>query len=258
MTRHPDPITELDLSAYVDGQLPDERRLAVESFLADHPAEAARVMADLRTTTELRLALPEPQGGSSMRVSNAARRLQAARMRRRVLPRLGRVAALGLLIAFGWAAHSQFGPLGVRESVASVQPPPYVDDALRAHLTSQLRAGMSSQPETGRFDPAEILSATAIRLPTLPDAWTVGDVQVFPSTFGPSVEMTLKTEEGDTLSLYAVRPGGFDVAEARIAGGGEADTAYWQIGEVAYALVSSGADRTRLGQWAGRLSRTLY
>ena len=41
-------------------------------------------------------------------------------------------------------------------------------------------------------------------------------------------------------------------------GGGEADTAYWQIGEVAYALVSSGVDRTRLGQWAGQLSRTLY
>lgn len=258
MTRHPDPVTELDLAAYVDGQLAVERRLAVEAFLADHPADAARVMADLRTNTELRLALPTPDGGAGLRVSHAARRLQASRMRRRLAPRLGRVAALGLLVAVGWAAHSQFGPLGVRESVASVQPPAFVEDALRAHRTSQLRAGMVSQPETSGFDPAEILSATAIRLPVLPDGWRVGDVQVFPSTFGPSVEMTLTAPGGESLSLYAVRPGVFDVVEARLGPGAEADTAYWQIGEIAYALISTGVDRSRLGQWAGQLSRTLY
>ncbi|RIY03213.1 anti-sigma factor [Aureimonas flava] len=258
MTPHPDPITEVDLAAYVDGQLAGPRRLAVETFLADHPLEAARVMAELRINTELRLAMPLPEGGAGLRVSHAARRLQASRLRRRLAPRLGRVAALGLLVAAGWAAHGQLGHLGVRESVASVQPPPFVEDALRAHRTSQLRAGMSSQPETSRFDPAEILSATAIRLPTLPDGWTVSDVQVFPSTHGSSVEMTLRTEGRATLSLYAARPGTFDVVEARLGAGGEADTAYWQIGEVAYALVSTGTDRTDLGQWAGRLSRTLY
>lgn len=258
MTRHPDPVTDLDLAAYVDGQLGAERRLIVETHLSEHPAEAARVMADLRMNTELRLALPAPDGGAGMRVSHAARRLQASRIRRRLAPRLGRIAAFGLLAALGWAAHSQFGPLGVRESVASVQPPLFVEDALRAHRTSQLRAGMTSQPETARFDPAEILSATAIRLPTLPDSWTVSDVQVFPSTFGPSVEMTLTTGEHDTLSLYAVRPGVFDVVEARLGTGGEADTAYWQIGEVAYALVATGVERRKLGQWAGQLSRTLY
>ncbi|WP_416355166.1 anti-sigma factor family protein [Aureimonas phyllosphaerae] len=256
---HPsDPIRDTDLAAYVDGQLLPERRAAVEAFLSEHPADAARVMADLRLNSELRLALPLPEGGAGLRVSHAARLLQASRLRRRLAPRVGRIAALGLFVAIGWTAHSQFGALGVRESVASVQPPAYVEDAIRAHRTSQLRAGMASQPETRRYDPAEILSATAIRLPKLPADWAVSDVQVFPSTHGPSVEVALKTLGQATVSLYAVRPGGFDVVDASLAPAGEADTAYWQIGEVAYALVSSGVDRDRLGQWAGELSRTLY
>jgi len=37
-----DPVTEADLHAWLDGELPDERRAAVERHLADHPDEARR------------------------------------------------------------------------------------------------------------------------------------------------------------------------------------------------------------------------
>ncbi|MCE7077887.1 anti-sigma factor, partial [Bordetella bronchiseptica] len=43
-----EPVTEIDLNAYVDGQLDPARRIEVEDFLSRHPEEAMRVMADLR------------------------------------------------------------------------------------------------------------------------------------------------------------------------------------------------------------------
>lgn len=40
-------VTEADLLAYVDDQLPPHRRPAVEAHLARHPEIAARIAADL-------------------------------------------------------------------------------------------------------------------------------------------------------------------------------------------------------------------
>ena len=45
MIEHEPPVTEDELHAYVDGQLADERRAAVERWLAEHADDAARVAA---------------------------------------------------------------------------------------------------------------------------------------------------------------------------------------------------------------------
>ena len=45
MTDHDLPVTEDELHAYVDGELPADRRAAVERWLADHPDDMARVAA---------------------------------------------------------------------------------------------------------------------------------------------------------------------------------------------------------------------
>ena len=41
-----DGITEIDINAYIDGELDDERRLHVEDWLAHHPDAAAQVRID--------------------------------------------------------------------------------------------------------------------------------------------------------------------------------------------------------------------
>nr|HAQ92426.1 anti-sigma factor [Afipia sp.] len=43
MTDHNIPVTEDELHAYVDNELPVERRAAVEAWLAAHPDDAERV-----------------------------------------------------------------------------------------------------------------------------------------------------------------------------------------------------------------------
>lgn len=57
-----DSIPDGELDAYVDDQLDAAARLRVETYLARHPTDAARVMADLgmRTTLKLALSTNEP------------------------------------------------------------------------------------------------------------------------------------------------------------------------------------------------------
>ncbi|MBC7906582.1 MAG: hypothetical protein H7Y60_07525 [Rhodospirillaceae bacterium] len=76
MTMHTaPPVTESDLLAFVDGQLPPTRRTEIEDYLVRCPTAAHRVAADLALLEGLRLlfgrpvtvpvALPSPRGWRS-------------------------------------------------------------------------------------------------------------------------------------------------------------------------------------------------
>ncbi|WP_187971803.1 anti-sigma factor family protein [Aquibium microcysteis] len=252
-----DPVTDTDLDAYVDDQLDVARRIEVESYLAARPETAARVMADLRNRDELRLAMAGAAGAPRPATADAARRLERGLVRGRVFGMLQRAAAVTVFVAAGWFANDALGPFRITEVVASTPPPAYVEDAMRAHGTSMLRASMASQPEVPVYSAEEIRAATAIVMPALPSDWGVRDVQIYPSRFGPSVEMTLDAGDLGYVSLFAVRPGTFDVVQPTLAPAGDVASAYFQIGEVAYALVAS-ADVEQLDRAAGKLSATLY
>jgi len=254
MTAILDPVTDTDLDAYVDDQLEVARRIEVEAFLSARPETAARVMSDLRTRDELRLALAA-KGMARPATAEAARRLERGLARGRVFGMLQRAAAAAVLVAAGWLASGIFGP--VTKVVASTPPPAYVEDAVRAHATTLVREAMSSQPEAPNYNPDEIRAATAIVMPSLPGDWKVRDVQVYPSRFGPSVEMALETKDLGLVSLFAIRPGTFDVVKPVVAPSGEISAAYFQIGEVAYAVVGQG-DAGDLDRAAETLARTLY
>jgi anti-sigma factor RsiW len=257
MTAMIDPVTDTDLDAYVDDQLDVERRIEIEAFLSTRPEAAARVMSDLRTRDELRLALAGSKGLARPATTEAARRLERGLARGRIFGVLQRAAAVAVLVAAGWLANEIVGPMSVTEVVASTPPPVYVEEAMRAHRTSIVRASMASQPEVPDYDADEIRAATAIVMPTLPKNWQVRDVQVYPSQFGPSVEMAVQTEDLGLVSLFAVRPGTFDVVKPTVAPSGDVSSAFFQIGEVAYALVATGNVRD-LDLAAGRLADTLY
>jgi anti-sigma factor RsiW len=253
-----DTLLDSDLDAYVDNQLDAAARLRVESYLAKHPAEAARVMTDLsmRTTLKLSLTIEEPHG--QPRTREAARRLSANLSGRRMWSSMRRVAAVGILVSVGWLANSSISPFGAREVNASPHPPAFVEQAVRAHQTALVRKSMPSQPEVRNYDRDDIRAATAIVMPELPKDWQVSDVQIFPSDFGPSVETTIKMKDGTQISLFAVRPGHFGVEPVRDLNlGGDAEAAWWQIGEVAYAVVSSNV-QSGLSDEADLLKNSLY
>jgi len=252
-----DPVTDADLDAYVDDQLDVARRIEVEAFLSARPDTAARIMADLRMRDELRLALAAGKNAVRPGTTDAARRLERGLMRGRVLGVLQRAATVAVFVGAGWLAHGIMVPISVTEVAASTPPPAYVEDAMQAHGTTALRASMVSQPEIHDYNTADIRAATAIAMPPLPENWKVKDVQIYPSRFGPSVEVAVEAEKLGRLSLFAVRPGGFDVVKPTVVPGDDALSAYFQIGDVAYALVAK-AEPKELERAAERLARTLY
>jgi anti-sigma factor RsiW len=257
MTVPNDPITEADLHAYIDDQLGVKRRIEVEAHLSRHPEMAARVMSDLRGRDELRLALAELSPVERIATHEAARRLSGALSREMIFTRMQRIAALIVFMALGWFGHAEFSSIGISASIASAPPPPYVDDAARAHTTALVRSSMQSQPGQPNYDREEIRSATAIIVPDLPEGWQVLDVQIFPSTYGPSVEMAIRADSLGTLSLFAVRPGSFNVRPTTVAAKNDVTAVYWQLGEVAYALVGKAESRA-LEDAAASLVKTLY
>ncbi len=258
MNRPPDTdtVTDADLDAYVDDQLPIARRIEVEAHLCRDPEAAARVMADLRTRDELRLALSQPLRARAAATTEEARRLQRGLGRDRLMRRLRPAAAVALFIGVGWFAHGHVGGLGIAPAGASSPPPGYVTDGMRAHRTAAVRAHMHSQPAVRDYDPAEIRAATSIAVPSLPDGWEITDVQVFPSNTGPSLELAIRSDALGTLSLFATRPGRFDVVPETLVHEASLEAAYWQIGEVAYVLVSS-APPDRVEDAAKTLSASL-
>ncbi|MDE1994100.1 MAG: anti-sigma factor [Rhizobiaceae bacterium] len=256
-----DPIMDSDLDAYVDGELSVARRVEVESYLSEHPDIAAKVMADMSMRGELRMALAGDGTMAKAETREAARRLERGLVYDRVLHSFQRVAAVAVLIAAGWVAHTSFGAFTATEVSASARAPAFVDDALRAYRTTEVRLQMASQSPDPIYNPEEIRASTAIVMPELPKTWHIKDVQIYPSEFGPSVELTVEREgaaEGSGhLALFAVRPGKFGVLKVSHLKRGDTQAAYWQIGEVAYALI--GTDKTtELDGAAEKLARTLY
>ena len=68
--------------------------------------------------------------------------------------------------------------------------------------------------------------------------------------------MAIQTQRYGPVSLFAVRPGRFDVTTPTVAAAGSVTAAYFQIGEVAYSLVAAGQP-PGLAEAAERLAASL-
>ncbi len=250
----PDRPTAIEFDAYIDGELGLGERLAVEDYLARHPREASRLMADLRARTALRLMQPPAPATKAPGLRRLFRRLHHASSR--PLHIAFTAAAVGvitlslqprisdeertLLSGAGEAASHQEA-----RSSGEERGPPYIADALQAYRTGIIRAGMLSQVESAVIDAPEILRATSIPVPSLPEGWKVTDVQIFPSDQGPALQIMVETPEKKKLSVFAVRTQATVASSSPVAvQRKDAAVAYWRDGDIAYAL--TGADTPEL------------
>ncbi len=247
-----DPISDNDLTAFVDGQLDGLRRLDVEAHLARNPEIAAEVMAALHNRDALREAFSEHPGPGPERNRAAARRLDRSLAWRRVGDRLRRAAVIALLVGAGWLAHSDPGSLGVPDTFASPVDPTLIADARNAREAAQIRARLASQ-RTATYDRTGIAAATGIALPTLPADWTVRDVQVVPARNGAGVEMVIDAGALGEVSLFATRRSEKAAEPGKVTSPDDGETAYWSVDRTAYAL-SGSTDRAALREAAARLA----
>ncbi|HSG23723.1 MAG TPA: anti-sigma factor [Azonexus sp.] len=261
------PITEADLHAYVDAQLPDSRRAEVEAFLATQPAEAERLQAYQAQKAALRqlfnpvldeslpaklLDLAEPptvatEATAGATVNAKKRPFLSSWSVQRIAASFA-IALLGGVA--GWLGHSQYQ---VTERMAQMTPLPrqaavahvvYSPDIKRpvevtADQEDQLVKWLSKRLGTPVSPPK--LSALGYEL--------IGG-RLLPGNSGPVAQFMYHDSTGQRLTLYVStentdgRDTGF-----RFAREGQVNVFYWVDRKFGYAL-SAGIDKGELARVA--------
>jgi anti-sigma factor RsiW len=232
-------IGEVDLHAYVDGQLDAARRAEVDAYLAAHP-EAAGLVKDLRAQIHLLHAsvdvvMNEP---IPLRLTNA---LQPR-------PWQGSLAAGIALLACGltagWFAHAQLAP-------PAAAPIVFAKEALVAHA---LYVAEQRHPvEVPAEQEAHLVAWLSkrldapIRAPILQQqGFTLLGGRLLPGDDGPLAQLMYQSANGERLTLTVRRAAkpqpdiGFRLMEQ-----GSTSVFYWIDRDYGYAL-SGGIDRSRL------------
>ena len=229
-------ITEVDLCAFVDGQLDAARCIEVEDYLSRNPDAAAAVMADMRSRDAIRLALRDagqPRADLLHLARQLDRRLGITRLRA-LMPRVS-FAALALICA--WLASDEILEAIAPPSQAAV--PTFADEALEAHDTARLRQSMESEAKNPLIDSVGIRNATSITFPRASPDWRVLDARLVPSDHGTGVEISFDPGSGSPLTFFAVHtPDKAPFNPEAVSVGADA-VAYWRRGSVGYALTGS-------------------
>jgi anti-sigma factor RsiW len=244
MTNPRIPVTEDELHAYVDDELPAERRSDVEAWLATHADDAERVRS-WRTMAEALHARydavadePVPQRLDVDRLVRAPRKWMYGAIAATLLAFVGGAGA-GWLARGAAAGSSTFQNFTVdaldahRLYVVEVRHPVEVPGSERAHLQQWLtkRCGWEVRaPELG---------ATGLKL--------VGG-RLLPGPTGPASFLMYESASGERFTVYTARAAA-ETTQMRYATHDHDGALFWADRGVGY-VVSGGSDRERLTQVA--------
>ena len=242
------PVTEDELHAYVDDELPAERRGDVEAWLVSHPDQAERVQSWRTVAAALHARY------DSVADEAVPKRLEIERLFRQ--PRkliYGAIAAA--LVAFvaggsiGWvargaaAAPSAFRNFTVealdahRLYAVEVKHPVEVPGSERAHLQQWLtkRCGWDVR--------APELAPAGLKL--------VGG-RLLPGPAGPASFLMYESASGERFTVYTAKAQA-ETTQMQYAAEGNEGALFWADRGVGY-VVSGGSDRGRLTQ----IARSVY
>jgi anti-sigma factor RsiW len=234
------PVTEDELHAYIDRELPADRQAAVEAWLATHPEDMARVAAWRALSDAIRARY------GAIASEPVPARLDLARIERN-----GRswkmIAAAATVVAFlaggigGWMARGAAAAPPAVESVTSdaidahklyvveVRHPVEVPGSEEAHLVQWLSKRLGYQ----------------LRVPDLePVGLKLVGGRLLPGPRGAAAFFMYEGKTGERFTLYCSRSDGADTA-LRYNAEGPVSALYWADGNVAY-VVSGEANRERL------------
>jgi anti-sigma factor RsiW len=235
------PVTEGELHVYVDGALPADRREAVETWLASHPEDAARVAAWRAQAEAIRARYgavvdePVPDRLTLKRIMRSRRSWTA-------------VAAAAAVVAFtvggvsGWMARgaAAAGP----PSTAEV----FTADALGAH---KLYIGEVRHPIEVKAEEAHLLPWLSRRLGTTLRAPELGAFdlkflggRLLPGVSGPAALLMYEGGSGERFTIYCAR---LDMAQTafRYNADGNFGSVRWVDGRYGWVL-SGPKDKERL------------
>src|SRR4029077_666296 len=238
------PVTEDELHAYVDNELPAERRGDVEAALVSHPDDAARVQS-WRATAEALHARYDSVADEAV-----PKRLEIERLTQPPRKWVGCAiaATLASFIAgggVGWVAHGAAAAPTMFQSftvdaldahrlyVVEVRHPVEVPGSERAHLQAWLtkRCGWDVR--------APELTAAGLKL--------VGG-RLWPGPTGPASFLMYESASGERFTIYTAKSEA-EATQMRYAAHGNESALFWADRVVGY-VVSGGNCRGRLTQVA--------
>ena len=238
MSRPIDEVSELDLQAYADGKLPEERRAVVAAWLAAHPDDAERMESYRRLSEELRSTY---EGVLDEPVPERLRRaLRPARARRVAMVALwvGLGAVLGGIA--GWHLHSTDVPPAAAYDPADLM-------ARRAAVAHATYSPEVRHPvEVGADQEAHLVKwlskrlGTPLRAPHLESVgYSLVGGRLLPGENGPVAHFMYQCNRGTRVTLYVRGDMGSNRSTAfRFAREGNVGVFYWVDSKMGYALSS--------------------
>lgn len=259
-------ITEADLHAYVDAQLPQARRAEIEAHLASHAEDAERVRAYAEQKRALQdmfqpvLDEPLPE---ALRQLAARPTAAASAPGNHFLPRwsLQRIAASVVLTvasaAAGWLAHGQYQ---TAERMAQITP--LARQAAVAHVvySPDVRrpVEISAEHEDQLVTWLSKRLGTPVRAPKLgAQGFELVGGRLLPGNSGPVAQFMYQDASGQRLTLYVSTEiaANHDTA-FRFSQEGMVNVFYWIDGQFGYAL-SAGIDKGALARVASAVYEQL-
>lgn len=244
--KEPVPVNEADLQAYADGRLDDERRAAVDAWLAGRPEEAERVAAYRRLSEEVRSAY------ETMLSAPIPERLARVVSRRAQWRPIAAAAAWMLVgAAIGAIAALQLQPARPAASAAA-------DATVMARRAAIAHATYSPEVrhpvEVGADDEQHLVAwlskrlGVKVRVPKLDEVgMSLVGGRLLPGESGPVAQFMYQTSNGRRLTLYVRQEASRNRETAfRYARENNVGVFYWIDRECGYALASADLAREEL------------
>lgn len=246
------PVTEAELQAYVDGQLPPARASEVAQHLAQHEEDAQRVAAyRCQNETLQRAYAPLLEEAVPARLQPGARRrwwLSAQRYA---------VAATLMVVSgiAGWQSHAYFA--GERTQMVYLAR---VAAVAHAVYTPEVRHPV----EVGADQEVHLVNwlskrlGTGLKVPHLAEqGYTLVGGRLLPGERGPAAQFMYQDSKGQRLTLYVrVSKEVREQTAFRFARENNVGVFYWIDGRLGYAL-SGETDRAELLRVADAVYRQL-
>lgn len=223
---------EIELHAYVDGDLDEDSMARVEEHLRNDSDAAVRVRAYLRQKDDLRdLARRVAPTHDAPAIRELGKQL-VKRLRPRAQWGWQRAVVMAGLLITGWIGHMMYVPL--------VEDPAFAEEAVQAHL---LRSS----------DPSEVLPISQERLAKLfsrigvaerlPDLHSFGlepiGAELVPSHEGVLLHLPYRDAFGTTVSYFLLHDRDMAELPMHILRKSGVTMAYWQHADERYAVAAS-------------------
>jgi anti-sigma factor RsiW len=239
------PVTEEELHALVDGELPADRKEAVDAWLAAHPEQAAAVAAWRAQADSIRArygAVASEPVPARLMLDQVIKRGHASGRSWAAMASAAAIAAFILGGVAGWIAHgaSATAPTGFeaftsdaldayRLYVVEVRHPVEVPGSERPHLTQWLSKRLGAELR-------------------IPDLQVIGlklvGGRLLPGPTGAAAFYMYEGPSGERFTIYCAKATAAETA-LRFKGGDSSAAFYWVDDKVAY-VVSGPADRDAL------------